>query len=153
MLLFESKVHKDITDYRSLQQGVPHLWNFHFQENVNFQFLFWIIHNWFAQMVEKKAIYFHGNFLANPVIFSDPLPTTAHCVNPNWHEGWYFYLLVIFGSDFFWLIYQNLPNFLKVKIDINWVIWQPAQLIESFKSCPQVVLKMSIFLSFKFHAN
>ena len=117
MLLFESKVHKDITDYRSLQQGVPHLWNFHFQENVNFQFLFWIIHNWFAQMVEKKAIYFHGNFLANPVIFSDPLPTTAHCVNPNWHEGWYFYLLVIFGSD---LSADFLSKLSKLFEDENW---------------------------------
>ena len=65
-------------------------------------------------------------------------------VNPNWHEGWYFYLLVIFGSDFFWLIYQNLPNFLKVKIDINWVF---------FKRCPFVALKMSIFLSFKGYVN
>ena len=42
-------------------------------------------------------------------------------LNPNWHELWYFYLLLIFESDFVSLIFhQNFPNFLKVKIDINW---------------------------------
>ena len=33
-------------------------------------------------------------------------------LNPNWHEGRYFYLLVLFGSDF-------VHTFFDVKIDIN----------------------------------
>ena len=32
--------------------------------------------------------------------------------NPNWHEGWYFYLLVIFGSDFVsWSFIKTLQTF------------------------------------------
>ena len=41
-------------------------------------------------------------------------------VNPNWHEGWYFYLLVIFGSNFAsWIFIKNFQTFLEVKIEIN----------------------------------
>ena len=33
--------------------------------------------------------------------------------NPNWHEGWYFYLLVIFGSDFVsWFFFKIFWRFL-----------------------------------------
>ena len=38
-------------------------------------------------------------------------------VNPNWHEGWYFYLLVIFESDFVgWFFIENFQTFLKWKL-------------------------------------
>ena len=36
---------------------------------------------------------------------------------------------------------------MEVKIEINRVILHPAQLMESYKSCPLVALKMSIFLA------
>ena len=49
-------------------------------------------------------------------------------INPIWHEGWYFYLLIRFGSDFVsWLFYQKFPNFVEVKIDINSVKLAPSQ--------------------------
>ena len=49
-------------------------------------------------------------------------------LNPNWHEGWSFYLLDILGSDFFQLIFfPNFPYFLEVKIDINGVDLTPCQ--------------------------
>ena len=45
--------------------------------------------------------------------------TVSGCLNPDWHEGWYFYL-VIFGSDFVsWIFIKNFQTFLEVKIDIN----------------------------------
>ena len=32
--------------------------------------------------------------------------------NPNWHEGWYFYFLVIFGSDFVgWFLIETFQTF------------------------------------------
>ena len=47
---------------------------------------------------------------------------------PNWHKGWYFYLLVIFGSDFLsWIFIKSFQTFLEVKIDINWVNLAPSQ--------------------------
>ena len=56
-------------------------------------------------------------------------------VNPNWHEGRHFYLIVLFGSYFFsWIFIKNLQTFLEEKIDINrvnltpcqahWVLWK-----------------------------
>ena len=55
--------------------------------------------------------------------------------NPDWHEGWYFCLLVNFGSDFFKLIfYQNFTNFLEVKID--WVILIPCPTYWVFLKLP-----------------
>ena len=57
-----------------------------------------------------------------------------HCIgleyriNPNWHEGKYFYLLAIFGSDFVRLFFiKNFETFLEVKIYINWVNLTPCK--------------------------
>ena len=60
-----------------------------------------------------------------------------HCVyrfscletlNPNWYEGWYFYLLVIFGSVFVsWILIKNFQTFLEVKIYIDRVSLKPCQ--------------------------
>ena len=47
-------------------------------------------------------------------------------VNPNWHEEGYFYLLVLFGSDFVsWIFIKNFQTFLEVKIDINQINLTP----------------------------
>ena len=47
-------------------------------------------------------------------------------LNPNWHEGGHFYLLVLFGSDFVsWILIKNFQIFLEVKIDINRVNLTP----------------------------
>ena len=41
----------------------------------------------------------------------------VQCINPNWHEGWYLYLLVLFGSDFVsWIFIKNFQTFFEVKI-------------------------------------
>ena len=49
-------------------------------------------------------------------------------LSPNWHEGWYFYLLVLFGSDFVcWIFIKNFQTLLEVKIDINRVNLKPCQ--------------------------
>ena len=38
-------------------------------------------------------------------------------LNPNWHEGWYFYLLVIFWSDFVsWFLIETFQTFLRWKL-------------------------------------
>ena len=48
--------------------------------------------------------------------------------NPNWHEGGYCYLLVLFGSDFVsWILIKKFKTFLEVKIDINLVNLTPCQ--------------------------
>ena len=39
--------------------------------------------------------------------------------NPNWHEGWYFYLLVFYGSDFVRIFIKKFQTLSEVKIDIN----------------------------------
>ena len=38
---------------------------------------------------------------------------TSEGFNPNWHEGWYFYLLVIFGWDFSSRSAHQTPNFMN----------------------------------------
>ena len=59
---------------------------------------------------------------------------SVKCVNPNWHEGWYYFHL-IFGSDFIsWFFIKTFQTFWEVKIDINqvtltscpvyWVFWK-----------------------------
>ena len=43
-------------------------------------------------------------------------------------RGWYFYLLVLFWSDFVsWIFIKNFQTFLEVKIDINLVNLTPSQ--------------------------
>jgi hypothetical protein len=55
------------------------------------------------------------------------------CLNPHWHEGWYFDLLVLFGSDFVsWIFIKSSQTFLDVKIDINRVNLTPCQAHWSF---------------------
>ena len=60
------------------------------------------------------------------ILFLQYTSAAVRCAffDPNWHEGGYFPPLV-----------------------------HPAKLIESFKKCPQVALKMTIFLFFIAHAN
>ena len=68
-------------------------------------------------------------------------------VNPNWHEGWYFYLLVLFGSDFVSRIFiKNFQTFWVWKLTSIELIWHLTELIK-------VAPKMSIFLAFIAHAN
>ena len=41
-------------------------------------------------------------------------------INPNWHEGGYFYLVILFESDFAsWIVIKNFQTFSEVEIDIN----------------------------------
>ena len=48
--------------------------------------------------------------------------------DPNWHEGRYFYLPILFGSDFVSSIFIKIfPNFWELKIDSNWVNLTPCQ--------------------------
>ena len=48
------------------------------------------------------------------------LPFQKISFNINWYEGWYFYLLVLFGSEFVsWIFIKKLQTFLEVKIEIN----------------------------------
>ena len=47
---------------------------------------------------------------------------------PNWHEGWYFYLLVIFESDF---SIETFQTFLRWKFKSIGLFWHSAQFIES----------------------
>ena len=54
--------------------------------------------------------------------------TVCMVLNPNWHAGWYFYLLVLSGSDFVsWILIKNFQTSLEVKIDIKWVNMTPCQ--------------------------
>ena len=60
--------------------------------------------------------------------------------------------LVILGLDFVsWICIENSQTFLEVKIDMNQVNLTPgpAKLIESYKTCSQGALKMSIFLFYE----
>ena len=57
--------------------------------------------------------------------------------NPNWHEGWYFYLLVIFWSDFVsWFFIKTFQTFWRWKLTSIRLFCHTAQHIESFKSFP-----------------
>ena len=70
-----------------------------------------------------------------PVLVSN-VRTHNMVINPNWHEGWYFYPLVIFGSNFVsWFFIKTFQTFLMWKLTSMGLSWHPAQLIESFKSC------------------
>ena len=62
-------------------------------------------------MSEKK---YSGNFFFDRSLEDN---------NPNWHEGWCLYLLVILTRFCQLIFYQNFPNFLQVKIDINRVFF------------------------------
>ena len=46
-------------------------------------------------------------------------------LNPNWHEGRYFSLLVLLDQILSAEFLSKFPNFLEVKIDINWVNLTP----------------------------
>ena len=56
--------------------------------------------------------------------------------NPNRYEGWYFYLLVIFSDFVSWFFIKSFQTFWRWKLTSIGLFWNPAQLIESFKSCP-----------------
>ena len=67
-------------------------------------------------------------------------------LDPNWHEGWYFYLLALFGSDFVsWIFIKNST------IDSNRVNLTPCHCQAHWVL--KVASKMSIFLAFIAHAN
>ena len=51
-------------------------------------------------------------------------------LNPNWHERWYFYLLVLFESDFVSWIFIKKFHTCSTSIEL---IWHPTKLIESYK--------------------
>ena len=75
--------------------------------------------------------------------------------NPVWHKGDIFIPLLHYESDFVsWFFPKSFQTFLEVKSDVNGLILTPypVHCAESFKSCPLVALKMSIFLAFKGHA-
>ena len=54
--------------------------------------------------------------------------------NPNWHEGGYFYLLVLSVSPEFLSKFSKL--FWRWKLKSIGLIWHPSELIESYKKCP-----------------
>ena len=82
---------------------------------------------WHLQGQKRRRLYLQ----------SKQLPLSCRLFNPNWHEGWYFYLLVIFGSDFVsWFFIKTFQTFWRWKFISIGLFWHPAQLIESFKSCP-----------------
>ena len=66
------------------------------------------------------------------------LTKTLDIYIPNWHEGWYFNLFVLFESYF--VSWTFIKNFQKKnwrwKLTSTWLIWHPAQLIRSYKSSP-----------------
>ena len=66
------------------------------------------------------------------------LTKTLDIYIPNWHEGWYFNLRVLFESYF--VSWTFIKNFQKKnwrwKLTSIWLIWHPSQLIRSYKSCP-----------------
>ena len=68
-----------------------------------------------------------------------------------------FTLLTIFGLDFVgWFFIKNFKNIFgdENRDQSGYLIWHPAKLIESYKTCSSVALKMmSIFLTFIAHAN
>ena len=51
--------------------------------------------------------------------------STPYFVTPNWHEGVYSYLLVLFGLDCQLNFCQKFPNFCEMKADTIWVILTP----------------------------
>ena len=56
----------------------------------------------------------------------------------------YFYPLVLVGSDLVsWIFFKNFQTFLEVKIDT--FRFSQVQLIESYKNCPLVALKIKAF--------
>ena len=68
-------------------------------------------------------------------------------VNPNWHEGWYFYLLVLFGSDFVsWIFIKNFQTFWMWKLTSIGLIWHPTELIKSDKNAPRWRQRWAFFL-------
>ena len=56
----------------------------------------------------------------------------------------------ILSAEFF---SKNFKLFWRWKLRSIGLFWHPAQLIKSYKSCPLVALKMSIFLAFRSHAR
>ena len=67
-------------------------------------------------------------------------------INPNWHEGGYFYLLVLFWIRACQLnFYQKFPNFFCGE---NWHLWQPVKLIEYDEKMPIGVAKEEYFSCF-----
>ena len=66
------------------------------------------------------------------------LTKTLDIYIPNWHEGWYFNLFVLFESYF--VSWTFIKNFQKKnwrwKLTSIWLIWHPSQLIRSYKSSP-----------------
>ena len=66
------------------------------------------------------------------------LTKTLDIYIPNWHEGWYFNLFVLFESYF--VSWTFIKNFQKKnwrwKLTSIGLIWHPSQLIRSYKSSP-----------------
>ena len=63
-----------------------------------------------------------------------------------------FHPLSFFGSDFdCWV--KNFQPFWRWKLTSIGLVWHPARLIESYKTCSYVTLKMCIFLTLTAHAN
>ena len=74
------------------------------------------------------------------------------CFNSVWYGTGHFYPYVFVRSGFVsWFFFSN--SFKGEKWDQFGLFWHPAQLLKSDKSCPLVVLKMSIFLAFRSHAR
>ena len=72
---------------------------------------------------KKKLSIFH---IVDEIYFSSKLIKKP--LNPNWHEGWYFYLLVLFGSYFVSFI-KNFQTLTSIEL-----IWHHAKLSLIIKS-------------------
>ena len=52
---------------------------------------------------------------------------TKTLINPNWHEGWYLYLLVIFWSDFVsWFFIKTFQTVWRWKLTLIRLFWHVA---------------------------
>ena len=119
----------------------------------------------YGQGLRKKVIYVLVGFynLINvwicvcikSTIKSHSLHIKHLVINPVWHGTGHFYLYFFVRSDFVSCIFfKNFQTLLEVKIEIHRVILTPCPAhFKSYKSCPLVALKMSIFLAFRSHAR
>ena len=72
---------------------------------------------------------------------------------PVWQGTGHFYLMSLFNQILSTEFFSKISKlFRRWKLRLFGLFWHPAQLIMSYKSCPLVALKMSIFLAFQSHA-
>ena len=73
----------------------------------------------------SQNLYRIANFINNKSISNSG--NIHKWFNPNWHEGWYFYLLVIFGSDFVSCFFiKTFQTCWRWKLTSSKLFWHPA---------------------------